>query len=146
MNRKRRLRKLAFDKKRLDFYTDVIVNFYNIATQTEYYAENSSKFHVKQHALGTLYVMQMPFFINNAKTAGGRDEKIPLIPGDEFLYNELPHQNNLKEWKSNQHKPWTYSKGDVTKGRNNLKSALNSIKDHQTVTVDISRVWKRLSS
>ena len=50
-----------------------------------------------------------------------------ILPRDDFLYNELPHENNLKEWKSCHTKKWNYNKGDITKGRNNLKLALNSI-------------------
>lgn len=125
MNTKRRLKPLQVDVKRINCYTEVIANLWKIIIETEYCKNNSSKFHLRQHVIGTLYVMQMPFFFEG-------DTRRRLLPGDNFLYRELPHQNDLKEWQSSyEEKKGTYAKKDVTKGRNNLKDALNSIVDDE---------------
>ena len=128
MNKKRRMRPLKFNQKQLKYYSNINVNLWKIVINTEYCAKNKSKFHIKQHTIATLYVLQTGLFMNN----NNDDELLnqnqnQILPRDDFLYNELPHENNLKEWKSCHTKKWNYNKGDITKGRNNLKLALNSI-------------------
>lgn len=134
MNKKRRMRPLKLDRTRLLYYSNVIINLWKIIINTDYCAKNKSKFHIKQHTIGTLYLLQTPLFINGEDELSDQDQdqnqnQNLIMPRDEFLYNQLPHENNLKEWQSCHTKHWNYSKGDVTKGRNNFKLALNSITD-----------------
>ena len=109
------------DTARMTAYVRVIYELWKLIVDTPYCMNNQSRFHIKQHSIGMLYTMQMDF----ATTETGQHEV--LLAGDRFLYENLPHQNDLREWRSCHKKKWTYSKQDVTVGRNNFKKSLGSI-------------------
>ncbi len=138
MNKKLRLRPLEHDPQRREKYIHIIHTIWKIIVNTPYCKEHHSKFHIKQHSIGILYTMQMPF--TAVETEG--TQSIKLLSEDPFLYTNLPHQNDLKGWRSCHVKGWTYSKQDITIGRNNFKKSLNSIKDVQQRKQAFDRIRK----
>lgn len=126
MNKRLPLVLLSHDTARLGKYAVLIAGLWHIIVATPYCISNHSRFHIKQHVVGLLYTMQMPFSI-----AVSRDRQEPLLRADQFLYDNLPHQNDLKEWNACRRRGPHYTKQDVTTGRNNFKKAINSVTDRQ---------------
>ncbi len=125
-NKKMRLRPVEHDSARTAIYVRIIYDLWKLIIETPYCTNNWSKFHIKQHAIGMLYMLQMDF----ATTESGVSDV--LLNADGFLYEHLPHQSDLREWRSCHKKNWTYSKQDVTVGRNNFKKSLSSIQNQET--------------
>lgn len=122
LTKKMRLQPLKYDRRRLDYYVQLICNLWRLIIKTPYFLENHSKFHLKQHTIGIMYMLQMPFIV-----ADENEKNCTIIPQDEFLNTHLPHQNDLKIWHSCNPKKWIFNKKDVTTGRNNFKNSFNSI-------------------
>lgn len=116
------LQLIDYDKPSIEFFQRLILNLWFAIKQTPYFLNNESKFHIKQHALGMLYMLTTPLMVSDDD---GRLNV--LLEANEFLRDHLPPQNELKEWNSG--KPSTkykYTKKDVTTGTNNFKRAIGS--------------------
>ncbi len=122
MDKHQPLTLLVHDTTRLEKYATMVAALWHIIVQTPYCVLNHSRFHVKQHVVGLLYTMQIPFSVTTSE-----DRQEPLLEADQFLYDNLPHQNDLKEWNACYPKGPHYTKQDVTTGRNNFKKAINSV-------------------
>ncbi len=137
MNRKTRIRVLEWDNRRIDYYTEMISQMWNIIIKSVYFKEHGSNFRIKEHSLGMLYMMQNPYFILFEGV------EIPMFDRDEFLFNNLPPENVLDKWHSSTQKGLVYTKNDITQGRNNIKFSLMSIQEEKQVR-EMSRVIQEL--
>lgn len=116
------LKLLELDKGRIEFLQNFILNLWISIKRTPYFMSNESKFHIKQHTLGMLYMLTGPLVVTDDN--GYTDV---LLEADDFLKENLPHQSELKEWNSMNHKTrHKYTKKDVTAGINNFKAAIHS--------------------
>jgi hypothetical protein len=118
MNSKRRLLPIDYDRERVIYYVSIIVLFWNIIMRSPYCKKNSSKFHIRNHILGVLYMIQFKFTME----INGKEEVI--MQQDKYLYNALPSTSDLVEINSQKGK---YTKNDLTKGINNIKKSISSI-------------------
>lgn len=121
INRKPLLSILNFDRRRSTYYAHVCTKIWSCIIQSPYWKKNSSIFHFRHHVLGTLYVMKSGDLINSIE--GSR----VVLARDEYLVKNLPDQNDLCNIIPSKGSSRSYSKSDITKGRNNIKQSLNSM-------------------
>ena len=109
------------DLDRVNGLCTVCIDMWHLVLKTPSFRSDSSGFHFRNHVLSCLYLMR-----SNFRHPSGRI----LLHQDDFLVRYLPAQNDLDLLKpptAGNNKPQrTYGPGDVTKGRKNLRSALNS--------------------
>ena len=117
-----RLLPLKFDRDRMDYYCIALCRLWILAADTPYSIANASHFHIRQHAVGVLYMLATPYAVE-----GADGKQHTLIEPDAFLQRYLPDHNALREWRSV--RGFKYRKHDVTTGKNNFRRAIGSVCD-----------------
>lgn len=133
------LKLMDYDSKIIEFFQNFILNLWFAIKRTPYYINNESKFHIREHAIGMLFMLTKPF-------VNSEDSEDPdvLLNANEFLKEHLPHQNELKEWNAGNFKTkHKYAKHDVTAGINNFKYAVSSAKANREAVLQSIRVASR---
>lgn len=135
-NTKMLLRILDDDPKKVDRLANACCALWSWMLHTPYFERNSSKFHPKEHVMGTLYVMRMGQM--------DPDSTLQLLPEDKFLFENLPPHADLKDVKPSIKEMNAYKKREITKGTNNIKGAINSVgrERHKELAEKISRILK----
>ena len=118
--------------------------------KSDYWEKHHSKFHIKNHVLGSLYIMQMNFkiifkqlidddeggeelkedIINDTNNSYKLSETL-LFEKDNFLYENLLSPDELKEIKCSANFTWNFTKNDMTRGKKQIKNCLNSISKNE---------------
>lgn len=137
INAKRLLRVIPLDKELLSKYARVCTQLWAAMLQSNHFKDNKSGYHFNEHVIGTLYTMQV----------GLKDpeNKVSILPEDEFLYNNLPPYADLKYIPPSLPSIDDYKKGDVTNGRNNIKNSINSVgfEFHKRLSLEISFITSK---
>ncbi len=128
-NKNSTVSRLDCSRTNINEYVRMILNTWEISVRTEYCRTHESKFHLRQHAIGLLYIMRKEF-VFDYMGEDGTLRSVLLMPGDPFLEENLPHQNDLDQWRTRRSaKSWQYRKNDITNGTKNFRLSLNSIRD-----------------
>ncbi len=123
MNTRPRLGAFPYNGLRADYYAGLLMRLWTMVQGSPGRGTKSGP-NAKCHALGTLYLMQTQFSVPDGE---GRQRE--LLPKDDFLYWNLPHQGDLRGWKSARGSRWKYVKGNITRGRNCIRASVNSAGD-----------------
>ena len=108
-------------------------------TKSDYWKKHHSKFHIKNHVLGSLYIMQMNFKItfkelvidddNDINVTDNSDKltETLLFEKDIFLYQNLLAPDELKELECSVNPTWNFTKNGMTEGKKQIKNCLNTM-------------------
>jgi len=139
MNKRKKLAILVYDKKKLIYYKTIILILLKYMTKSDYWKKHQSKFHIKNHVLGSLYIMQMNFKItfkelvingeNDINITDNSDKltETLLFEKDIFLYENLLAPDELKELECSVNPTWNFTKNGMTEGKKQIKNCLNTI-------------------
>lgn len=146
LNKKRLYKCPQYNEDKVNHYVNIIVKLWRVIVNSPYCKgiddpnkknrkrvrrdANASQFQPREHAVACLYMMKRNYKIHvNGKV-------LLLWDKDEFLENNLFDESDLKEVpisntiftdKTRNDKIKTYSKNDITNGRNNIKTSILSI-------------------
>ncbi len=126
MTTKPRLAVFPYNGLRVRYYAGLLMHLWTKVQRSPGRVKKSGRANAKCHALGMLYLMQTPF-----SAPDGCGNQRDLLPKDNFLYWNLPCHGDLHGWKSTNGSRWKYKKGDITKGRNSIRTYVNSVSGAQ---------------
>ncbi len=125
MQRKQHMENIPFSDQLLQYYVNVCHDLWEYMMCTRMYRGNRpNASHLRQHTLGTLYLMQdahhrsVPTYIHHRTGEIVEKHEVDILPEDNFLRQHLPWQTQLKQMGIQ------CSKKDITFGRNTIKQCL----------------------
>ena len=91
-------------------YAEKIVHLWFSMSKTPYAEKHKSHMHFKDHILGTMYIMQYGFGMDNTM----------ILQKDDFLYQQLPPIHDMKHYRFDLHKK------SITIGKNAIVNCIRS--------------------
>ena len=105
----RRVGILEENPEQVIHYAEIIVQLWMSMSKTPYAHQHKSHMHYKNHILGTLYMLQYGFCMDDTT----------ILPKDDFLYKQLPSIHDMKSYK--------FNKKGITIGKNAIVNCIRSL-------------------